>query len=97
MNILYIGKNRMAENIFFSSFVNYKFGSLILSSNKQKDYNLKTNKIYQYSKMNKLNFIDIFELNKDTIIKIIKENNIELIFCIGHEIKLSSKVPLLFN
>ena len=38
------------------------------------------------------NFIDIFELNKDTIIKIIKENNIELIFCIGHEIKLSSKV-----
>ncbi len=92
MNILYIGKNRMAENIFFSSFVNYKFGNLILSSNKQKDYNLKTNKIYQYSKMNELNFIDIFELNKDTIIKIIKENNIELIFCIGHEIKLSSKV-----
>ena len=92
MDILYLGQKPIGERIFFSLILPFMNKNLIVCSNKNKSNWWNSNKIYNYCRINKINFIDNCKRNENLIIKFIKSNKINCILSVQHKWILSKKI-----
>ena len=97
MNIIFLGQKPIAEKIFFSIITNDNIKNIYVCSNKQKNNWWKSNKIYQYCKINQIHFIDNKKRNEAELEKIIFKKKIKFIFSIQHKWIISKKIIDLVN
>mgnify|MGYP001423591593 FL=1 len=92
MDILYLGQKPIGERIFFSLILPHLNKNLVVCSNTNTSNWWNSNKIYNYCRINKINFIDNCKRNENLIIKFIKSNKINCILSVQHKWILSKKI-----